>query len=63
MKYLILFLIKIYQKTLSPDHGIFKNYLTIYKWGAAKRTAKEISKELSRVFARQGWIAADKAAK
>ncbi len=31
MKYLILFLIKIYQKTLSPDHGIFKNYLTIYK--------------------------------
>jgi hypothetical protein len=31
--------------------------------GAAKRTAKDISKELSRVFARQGWIAADKAAK
>jgi hypothetical protein len=31
--------------------------------GAAKRTADEISKELSRVFARKGWIAADKAAK
>ncbi len=31
--------------------------------GAAKRTADEITKILSRVFARQGWIAADKAAK
>lgn len=31
--------------------------------GAAKRTANEITKELSRVFARQGWIPADKAAK
>ena len=31
--------------------------------GAAKRTANEITKELSRVFARKGWIPADKAAK
>ncbi len=31
--------------------------------GAAKRTADEITKELSRVFARQGWIPANKAAK
>ena len=31
--------------------------------GAAKRTADEITKELSRVFARNGWIPADKAAK
>jgi hypothetical protein len=31
--------------------------------GAAKRTADEITKILSRVFARQGWISADKAAK
>jgi hypothetical protein len=31
--------------------------------GAAIRTADEITKELSRVFARQGWIPADKAAK
>jgi len=31
MKYLILFLIRVYQKTLSPDHGLFKNFITIYK--------------------------------
>jgi len=31
--------------------------------GAAKRTADEITKELSRVFARKGWIPANKAAK
>ena len=31
--------------------------------GAAKRTADEIAKELSRVFARKGWIPANKAAK
>ncbi|MEK7452798.1 MAG: membrane protein insertion efficiency factor YidD [Patescibacteria group bacterium] len=31
MKYLALFLIRAYQKTLSPDHGILKNYLTFYK--------------------------------
>jgi len=31
MKKTALFFIKIYQKTLSPDHGIFKNYLIISK--------------------------------
>ena len=31
--------------------------------GAAKRTADDITKELSRVFARKGWIPANKAAK
>jgi putative membrane protein insertion efficiency factor len=31
MRTIALFLIKIYQKTLSPDHGVFKNYLTHYK--------------------------------
>lgn len=27
MKRFFLFLIKIYQKTLSPDHGLFKKYM------------------------------------
>ena len=31
MKFLILTLIRIYQKTISPNHGILKNYLVYYK--------------------------------
>ena len=31
MRYIVLFFIKMYQKTLSPNHGVLKNYLVYYK--------------------------------
>ncbi len=31
MKYVFLFFIRVYQKTISPNHGIFRNYLVYYK--------------------------------